>query len=162
MSTTFAVRIVQIQVAKHDTRFGIWHFLALRRSPTEMVFPNIWQPVTGSIEADETPQKTAFRELREETGLHVSELWVLPFVGSYFDSVRNVVNFVPCFGAIVGDDAVIELSDEHCAYAWVSLEEMRQRFVIPSHIEAGEHFYRSILRPLEQSEIPVFMRSYQH
>lgn len=35
-----------------------------------------WQSVTGSLEADETPQQTAERELFEETGLFAGETGV--------------------------------------------------------------------------------------
>ncbi|QLB13354.1 dihydroneopterin triphosphate pyrophosphatase [Bisgaardia hudsonensis] len=33
--------------------------------------PTFWQSVTGSIENDETPYDTAFREVREETGIDI-------------------------------------------------------------------------------------------
>lgn len=158
MTTTFAVRIIQVHIARCEDSSGVWRFLALRRSPNETVFPNIWQVVTGSMEEGETPQETAFRELQEETGLIVKELWVLPFVGNYFDTVRNVMNFVPCFGAVVSSTADVHLSHEHSDYAWLTMAELQERLVIPSHKEACEHFYRSILLPMERGETPVFVR----
>lgn len=158
MTTTFAVRIIQVHVAQREDLSGVWRFLALRRSADEIVFPNIWQVVTGSMEEGETPQETAFRELQEETGLIAKELWVLPFVGNYFDTVRNVMNFVPCFGAVVESTAEVQISHEHSDYAWLTMAELQERLVIPSHNEACEHFYRSILLPMERGETPVFVR----
>lgn len=35
--------------------------------------PDFWQSVTGTIESDETPKKTAIRELWEEVRLDISE-----------------------------------------------------------------------------------------
>lgn len=158
MTTSFAVRIVQVHVAKRDTASGDWRFLALRRASSETVFPNVWQAATGTIEEGETPQETAFRELEEETGLFAQELWVLPFVAQYFDAVRNVMNYVPCFGAIVSAEAIIRLSHEHSEYAWIQLSDLAARFAIPSHVEAGESFHRHILVPLGQGITPVFAR----
>lgn len=43
-----------------------WEGLCLRRTPAKGGF---WQPVTGHIEAGESPAETAAREAREETGL---------------------------------------------------------------------------------------------
>lgn len=157
MPTTFAVRIIQVHIARREHSSGVWRFLTLRRSPEETVFPNIWQVVTGSIEDGETPQQTAFRELQEETSLITESLWVLPFVGNYFDAPRNIMNFVPCFGAIVEENAEVILSHEHSDYAWLTKEELQSRLVIPSHKEACEHFYHSILLPIEQGETPVFV-----
>ncbi len=161
MTTTFAVRSVQVHIAKRDTGSGEWQFLALRRVPTETVFPNMWQSVTGSIEEGETPQEVAFRELEEETGLYVEELWVLPFVGQYFDARRNAINFVPCFGAIISPDSVITISHEHSEYEWIHLADLKARFAIPSDGEAGENFHRHILVPLDERIAPVFARCHR-
>ncbi|MBD1208128.1 MAG: NUDIX domain-containing protein [Ignavibacteria bacterium] len=162
MTTTFAVRIVQVHIAKRDTGSDDWQFLALRRAASETVFPNVWQPVTGSIEEGETPQDAAFRELAEETGLHAKELWVLPFVAQYFDAMRNTMNFLPCFGAIVSAESAVTISHEHSEYEWLRLADLRTRFAIPSHSEAGEHFHRHILVPLDEGIAPVFARCYRN
>jgi dATP pyrophosphohydrolase len=162
MNTTFAVRIVQVHVVKRDTISGEWRFLALRRASSETFFPNVWQAVTGSIEEGEKPQDTAFRELAEETGLHVHELWVLPYVAQYFDAVSNTMNFIPCFGAIVSAESAVTISHEHSEYAWIRLSDLATRFAIPSHAEAGEHFHKHILAPLDEGMMPAFARCYRN
>jgi len=44
------------------------HVLLIHRTD----IPGFWQSVTGSVEAGETPDQTAIRELEEETGLRAS------------------------------------------------------------------------------------------
>ena len=50
-------------------RFSADHpeYLLLKRAPEEPLYPNIWQMVTGSVEAGETAVVAALRELEEET-----------------------------------------------------------------------------------------------
>lgn len=48
------------------------HVLAIKRSKTDRYFPNMWALPGGKIEVGETPQMTAVRELKEETGLIIN------------------------------------------------------------------------------------------
>jgi 8-oxo-dGTP pyrophosphatase MutT (NUDIX family) len=164
IQTAFTTNIVQVHVAKVCEGTGMdrnariqWDFLALKRSVLETIFPEQWQVVTGSIEPDETPVQTAFRELREETGLVLDELWVLPYVANFFDPVRNIIHFVPCFGGI-SSTPHIELSEEHDEYAWLSHENLAARLAVPSQAEASRLFLSHILTPISRGESPVFMR----
>jgi 8-oxo-dGTP pyrophosphatase MutT (NUDIX family) len=159
MNVQFAVRIVQAHIAQYSAERAEWLHLVLRRSADEAVFPDIWQVVTGGTNKGETPLQTAFREIEEETGIVCGELWTLPFVGQYFDAVRNVLNFVPCFGAVAPEGTSARLSGEHSDYAWLPLEQLRRYLVIPSHKTGSEYFERSILQPIRDGKQPVFARS---
>jgi 8-oxo-dGTP diphosphatase len=48
--------------------------LLMKRAPHKRVFPNRYNGVGGHIERDEDPLTSARREIREETGLNVSDL----------------------------------------------------------------------------------------
>ncbi len=48
--------------------------LLMKRAPHRRVFPNRYNGVGGHIERDEDPQTGARREIREETGLEVTDL----------------------------------------------------------------------------------------
>ena len=159
MNVQFAVNIVQTHLAQYSEERAEWLHLALCRSANEAAFPNVWQVITGGIDKGETPLQTAFREVEEETGIFCRDLWTLPFVGQYFDATRNILNFVPCFGAVVSEGTRVRLSGEHSIYKWLPLEELRQYLVIPSHETGSEHFARSILQPLRSGKQPVFTRS---
>ncbi|MCS6807447.1 MAG: NUDIX domain-containing protein, partial [Bacteroidota bacterium] len=105
-----------------------------------------------SIEPHELPAEAALRELEEETGLRLDTLWVLPFVGMYYDVVHNTINAVPCFAGIVEHSTTITLSREHSAYAWLTLLEAQNCLRIPSHRQACLSFYDALLHPLERGE----------
>ena len=143
---------VQIHIAIPGPVPGEWQFLLLKRSPAEMLYPDIWQVITGGIRQGETALQAAQREVREETGFFTDRLWVLPYVGSFFDAGSDVVQMVPAFGCVVSGRDVC-LSGEHCACGWFSLQEALPLLAMPSHREGTEVFLR-VLRDSD-SVVPV-------
>ena len=146
--------MVQIHIAIPGLRPGEWQFLLLKRSPAEMVYPGIWQVVTGGIQGSETALEAALREILEETGLLPERLWVLPYVGSFFDAMRDEVHMIPSFGCIATTSDIC-LSEEHCECGWYSVEKALELLAMPSHREGTEVFLRAILRN-PQPVFPVF------
>jgi 8-oxo-dGTP pyrophosphatase MutT (NUDIX family) len=167
LSTPTVTRIIQAHIVRRvqsQTKATsiAWQHLLLRRSATQSRFPDMWQVITGTIEPNETPLQTAFREIEEEAGLRVGELWVLPHVGMFYDAVRNAMNLVPCFAAVLSDEdsstADVILSDEHSAFEWCSSLRAEEQLVIPSHLHGVETLERHILPLLQRGETPVFAR----
>lgn len=96
-------------------------------------FPGFWQSVTGSLEAGETPQQAAVREIAEETGLicvpadlrdwHLSNRFeIFPQWRARYDiGVTHNVEHV--FSLCVPRQDVSIAPTEHIAWRWCSLRQ---------------------------------------
>lgn len=98
-----------------------WRVLLLRRIPERGGF---WQPVTGSVEAGESLEDAALRELREETGLPAERLVDLGLEATFtgFDGHRYHER---AFAAVVATDAFVR-SAEHDDARLVPLGEAEE------------------------------------
>ena len=94
-----------------------------------------WQSVTGMMEPDETPEQTAHRELREETGLTgtlrplglAHSFWVDPAIVRFPDDEPRF-NTETCFSMEVAPSAEVCLEpSEHSEYLWCGLDEAQAR-----------------------------------
>ncbi|MDX1700877.1 MAG: NUDIX domain-containing protein [Melioribacteraceae bacterium] len=130
------IKIKSDLIEAHIVRIidGKIRFLILKRASTEK-YPNIWQMVTGKIRENEKAYETAIREIKEETALTVSEIYIVPKVNLFYNSDDNSANMVPVFLAIVQNDNVI-LSSEHQEYKWAQKEEAQSLFAWPGQAES--------------------------
>lgn len=94
-------------------------FLLLKRAITER-YPEIWQPITGTIEKDEKAYIAAIREIYEETGIKVKSLKVVPRINSFYIWELDKIVQVPVFVTEVERDSKIVLSKEHTEYKWLN------------------------------------------
>jgi 8-oxo-dGTP pyrophosphatase MutT (NUDIX family) len=127
-------RMVQVYLYRRAGN-GEWEFLLLRRSPDEALYPGLWQMVTGGMEADETAMQAARRELREETGVDVSDLHIVPFIATFYLASDDSIHHVPVFAAEAPAGTTIALSAEHDRCAWLCYEDAWKRLVFPGHRE---------------------------
>ncbi len=106
-------------------------FLALKRSP-DQIYPNLWQPITGKVDGDETAIEAAIRELFEETGIIADKMWVVPSVNSFYSPDGNYISMIPVFLFEILTDKQVVLSDEHCEYFWGIYPEVRRMYSWPA------------------------------
>lgn len=109
---------------KVDDRF---EYLILQRASDE-VYPNLWQPITGSVEKDEPAWQAALREIKEETGLNVKRLWIVPIINAYYSKKYNRITHIPVFAAEIDVNDKVVISSEHQNYKWVEFEEAKNSF----------------------------------
>ena len=91
-----------------------------------------WCEVAGSIEKGEKAWQAAFREIQEETGLNLSELWLGDRCAQFYDPSRDRIQVLPVFVGYVPKDARVVLNSEHSDYAWCDLTEACERVVFPA------------------------------
>ena len=91
-----------------------------------------WCEVEGSIEKGEKAWQAAFREIQEETGLNLSELWLGDRCAQFYDPSRDRIQVLPVFVGYVPKDARVVLNSEHSDYAWCDLTEAFERVVFPA------------------------------
>jgi len=84
---------------------------------------SFWQPITGGIESGESPEEACLREIKEETGLTISQLefcgikdWIRP------DGTRYIV-FLYKTSHYTGE---LRSSSEGDMF-WISLEDLKKR-----------------------------------
>ncbi|MBC8214828.1 MAG: NUDIX pyrophosphatase [Candidatus Marinimicrobia bacterium] len=117
--TNIVVRVIDCHIVRWNN--DIPEFLLLKRADN-VIYPGIWQCVTGKIEQNEKPYQTAIRELHEETGLQPQAMWTIDQVNHYYEAELDRMNFIPIFGVEVSESK-ISLSDEHTNYKWCPIEE---------------------------------------
>lgn len=112
--------------------------------------------VTGKVEEGETATEAAWREVGEETGLTISQLYSADAVETFFLHAQNRIICSPVFVGFVKETKIKLCPDEHDAYEWLSFEEALKRLVwteqrrVLTHIH--EHFI--LAKPCELLLIP--------
>ena len=145
------VRMRSIQVHLWRHRLGAHaEFLLLQRSAEERVYPNVWQVITGTIEVGETAYDAARREVFEETGVRVSTVTAVPYVGSFYDPSEDAIQMIPVFAARVTEKEEIVLSREHQAAVWMSYDNAYDRLVMPSHRDGMKVLCEYMIQPGHQ------------
>lgn len=141
----YIANTIQVHIAAYNKDIDDYLYLVLQRSDKLDIYPSLWQVVTGFIEENETAVDAAIRETKEETGLTPISIWTLPYLTSFFNAKRNIINFAPVFGFLVEFQENIKLSEEHSAYKWVNFEECLKILELPSHKEGTIVFNSYVL-----------------
>jgi len=122
-----------------------YKLLALKTSEDKKVYPNIWQCVTGKINANEKPYEAAIRELKEETGIKSKSMYVIDEVSFYYEAAYDRMNIIPIFGIIASSNK-IRLSDEHQAYKWITSNEILKTFLWNKQKDGAVSFYKMLTK----------------
>jgi 8-oxo-dGTP pyrophosphatase MutT (NUDIX family) len=137
----------ETQVAAPGTSTEI---LMLRRSPSKIVLPGLWQCVSGSLEEGESIVAGALRELQEETGFGAAE------IEAFFDLDQVNQFHAPSVAAIVTSaifavrvraGAEPALSHEHDAMRWVPPAEALELAIWPAYRESIRRIQENLLDP---------------
>jgi 8-oxo-dGTP diphosphatase len=105
----------------------------MRRAPIEDAAPGLWEGVSGRVQAGEDPIVAARREVIEETGLQVTiqPRPVAAYAARRRDEPMTVIVFVAKH-----EKGEVVLSEEHDAYRWCELAELRE-LVVPEQLLAA-------------------------
>ena len=96
-------------------------FLVLKRSSEKDVGANIWEVVTGRIEAEEHPEKAVIREVLEETNLAVEIIMPIDTSFFYRGSKKFPMIFIIYWCRYLSGE--LKISWEHSEYKWLELDE---------------------------------------
>lgn len=129
--------VIELFVVKHNG--GDWRVLVLQRA-SDGKRPNSWETVYGKIDAREKPERAAVRELEEETGLKPTALYNVT-VSNFYLHEKRTIQMCITFAAFVDEDALVELSDEHQRFEWLTLDGACDRFTWPREAHALRDAY---------------------
>ncbi|MBX7150859.1 NUDIX hydrolase [bacterium] len=92
-------------------------FLLLKRNHE----PKVWGPPGGRLEINENPAEGILREVKEESGLDINllgpaDIWY----GSFREGVLVSIDYLA-----ETDHAGVQLSDEHSAFQWAAIDNLR-------------------------------------
>jgi 8-oxo-dGTP diphosphatase len=100
------------------------NYLLLRRSEVKDFAAGQWECVTGRLEQGESFVQAVRREAFEELGLEVHIECVLGTTHFYRgDAIPENEMVGVHYGCSIQDPTSIQLSDEHTAYQWVTVEQ---------------------------------------
>jgi len=113
---------IKAEVILYTVQDKIFNFLLLKRISNEGGF---WQPLTGTLESQESLEECIYREIKEEIGLERNDIKKIDDMFLSFDwrknRLTNIKEFV--FAAELIRGSKILLGEEHDDYRWCSFEE---------------------------------------
>lgn len=87
---------------------------------------NFWCHVAGKVEPNETASQAILREILEETGTHVQQLFSVDFIEQFYEPSLNVIEMIPVFVGYCEPNQSIELNHEHTEYQWCSIQKAKK------------------------------------
>jgi len=112
-------------------------FLTIRRSKTAPSRPLNWDLPGGDLDFGEDAKEGIIREIKEETGLEVSEPKVIDAISGLNDENEFWVTI--CYTARPAT-TVVKLSYEHDDFKWVTPGEFQQLEAAPKNKKFVERF----------------------
>lgn len=117
----------RVQIARVIIINNEGKILILKRNPSGVYYPGLWDVPGGGIDGGETLKATAIREAKEECGLDVE------ISGDYFTVFHRTDAPVDIYGFLGGlTKGNVVLSKEHTEFAWMSKDEWQNFELIPS------------------------------
>ena len=99
---------------------GKW--LMLRRHPGKRILPNVWIGPGGHREFCEGLFKCTRREIKEETGLDITDLRIRATGIAYLQDIDQEFSFHILTAKYAGGELPVEATDGE--FAWLTLEEI--------------------------------------
>ena len=113
-------------------------FLVLQRAAHERNAGK-WGSPGGKLEAGETPEQGARRELFEETGIRIEPHVAIDSFGIFYVRLLQKVDFTYyLFKITLKELPSITLSDEHDRYLWVTPDQLQYMNVMLGELQALE------------------------
>jgi len=130
-----------------DTQIEI---LLIRRAKDDQILPDLWQGVSGGLDAGETAGEAALRELREETGFgpdQIEGFYHLDQVNQFLEPSLGGVLTAAVFAVRLRPGAEPVLSHEHDDYVWVAPDAAVELAVWPAYRESIRRIVENLLDP---------------
>lgn len=115
---------------------------------------DFWSHISGHIEHNESASQTVMREIFEETGIRVVELYSADYLEQFYEPNFNVIETVPVFMGYCMPNQPVVLNDEHCDYGWFTLEEA----CIKAEFSGQRLLYRHIWENFVQRQPSVHLK----
>jgi 8-oxo-dGTP pyrophosphatase MutT (NUDIX family) len=113
---------------------GIVGVLLLHAPERPGVRPALWQPVSGGVEAGESPSQACLREVREESGFTLADAALAPVADGLALVISPEVTLLKSVYVAVAPNGEVRCDPaEHDGFDWVPTGEVPGRLVRDSH-----------------------------
>ncbi len=134
---------IKAEVIPYTNKGGDFRFLLLKRCPEDGSF---WQPVTGTLESDESLVSCMSREMQEEAGISENDIFQITDLLHVFHWMKKGVYITEyVFGAELTNEIDVKLSDEHTDYKWCSYEEALASLGKAENVECYKIFMQKMM-----------------
>lgn len=144
------IRSITVSAVLLSKQNGQFKILLMKR-----VKGNFWSHISGHIEQNETAAQTAIREIREETGIYISELYSADYLEQFYEPNMNVIEMVPVFMAYCLSEQPVILNDEHSEYGWFSLDEACLKAEFSGQRQLYAHIWENFVRHQPSSHLKI-------
>ena len=98
-----------------------------------------WCQVASSIEAGETAWQAAIREVKEETGTLLTDLWSADICEQFYEAHNERFIMFPVFVSHVDPSVKVQLNREHDAHEWLGFDAACARLSVPGQHNTLRH-----------------------